>query len=142
MGPMVLGSCPWSIWQIPAPIPEAVVGAVRGPPLRKPPEKLGIFLQNISGTQHEIPPAKLDQQSDNGGGRVAAHPAVPRVPAFPPQPFSARLLDHQNGTGGLADNPFGNAPHEEFLQSGATITADDDQIHLIFNSLLDNAGIG
>jgi hypothetical protein len=42
---------PGIILQIPAPIPETVVGAVSAPPLRKPPEKIKIFLQDIFGTQ-------------------------------------------------------------------------------------------
>jgi hypothetical protein len=49
-GPLV--ARPGSILSIPAPTPEAAVGAVREPPLRKPLEKVGIFLQDISGTQH------------------------------------------------------------------------------------------
>jgi hypothetical protein len=43
-------SCPGSILQIPVPIPEAVVGAVREPPLRNPPEKVGILKRNIWDT--------------------------------------------------------------------------------------------
>ena len=51
------------------------------------------------------------------------------------------LLDHQDGTGSLANNPFGNAPHQEPFQTGAAVAPHDNQVNLIFDGLVDDAGI-
>jgi len=52
------------------------------------------------------------------------------------------LFHHQNGAGGLADDPFDHGAHEEFAQAGAAVAPQDDEVHLLGPGPVDNGLVG
>ncbi len=46
------------------------------------------------------------------------------------------FADDEDGTGGVADDAFGGAAHEEALEAGAAMGADDKKVSVLFSGCL------
>ena len=46
------------------------------------------------------------------------------------------FADDEDGTGGVADDAFGGATHEEALEAGAAMGADDKKVSVLFSGCL------